>query len=105
MALADGLQRRLADRPLHHQPVDGGHVPGRVAEQGLLLGGEVVEERAGGHVGGVADVLHRHLVEAPFGDQPQGRVLQRLAGRLLLALAPPRLRVDDAGGHGSRLAR
>jgi hypothetical protein len=113
--LADGLQRRLAGRPLHHQPVDGGRVLGGVAEQGLLLGGEVVEERAGGHVGRLTDVLHRHLVEAPFGDQPQCRILQRLAGGELLALPPPwldlpprqrppsRLGFDELTGHARRL--
>jgi hypothetical protein len=45
----------------------------------------------------------RHLVEAPFGDQPQRHVLEGLAGREFLALAPARLDAKDVGGHGARL--
>ena len=63
--------------------------PRGVAEHGVVLRLEVVEERAGGDAGLVADGLDRDGVEAVLGDEAVGRVDQRLAPRALLALTQP----------------
>ena len=55
-------------------------------ENRVVLRLEVVEERADRDAGLVADRLDRDGVQAVRGDEPMGRVDQRLAARALLAL-------------------
>src|SRR5215208_5077565 len=70
--IAGGFERGLGRRSLQDRLADRRRV-GRVAEDRLLLGGEVVKERAGGDVSGGADGVHRHLVEPALQDQGQRR--------------------------------
>ena len=63
--------------------------PRGVAEHRVVLGLEVVEERARGDAGLLADGLDRDGVEPVLGDEAVGRVDQRLAPRALLALTQP----------------
>jgi hypothetical protein len=59
------------------------------AEDGVVLGGEVVEERARGDVGPRGDVVHRHPVQPALGHEPQRRLVEREPGSQLLALPQP----------------
>jgi hypothetical protein len=78
--------RRLVGRPRVHER----HQPlGELAvgvEEGLLLAGEVVRERAPGHRRRVGDRLDRDVVDAVLDGQPQRGLVQRLPGGGLLAL-------------------
>ena len=73
---------------------------GQVGEENLVLAGEVVEERLGGHARGGGDLGDRGLVVALLGKQPDGRADQRLPGLLALALPQPHL-----VGHAADLHR
>ena len=57
-----------------------------VGEEGVLLGVEVAEERAGRDVGRGRDLLHRHVLEAPLGREAERGVGDLLAGAQLVAL-------------------
>src|SRR4030095_13641106 len=88
----------LGRRSLEDRLTDGFRV-GRLAEDRLLLGGEVVEERSGGDVSRLADRFHRHLVEPALQDQGQRRFTERLAGGQLLALTSPQPRRGTLDRH------
>src|SRR5690606_38927816 len=99
--LAQRLQRGLGRRPgTDRLEVLRQRVRVERAEC-VLLGGEVVEERARRDVGGGRDLVDRDVVHAPLGHQPQRGVLQRAAGGALLALAQPRLGRRRYLCHGS----
>ena len=106
LEVADHLEDRGAHRG--ERALGGGTVRERLAqerepvrvvgEEGVLLGVEVAEERAGRDVGRGRDLLHRHVLEAPLVRQAEGGVGDLLAGAQLVALpqsegrvAPPRL--------------
>jgi hypothetical protein len=100
----DGPDRR--DRRLVRRP--GGELLGQVlrrggvqSDDGVVLRGEVVEERPRRDVGAGGDVVDRHSVQPALRDQSQGGLVQREPGGELLALAQPRRgRRGDRGGHG-----
>jgi hypothetical protein len=58
-------------------------------EEGVLLAGEVVAERAARDVGRVGDGLDGDVVEAVFEGEPERCLVNRLAGLGLLALTQP----------------
>ena len=58
----------------------------RVAEDDVLLRGEVGEDRGARDVGRLGDLLHRRRREAVLGEQPHAGVVDRLARGVLLAL-------------------
>jgi len=59
------------------------------AEDEVLLGGEVVEDRLLGDVGRVRDLLDGHRVEPALAEQAHRRARDRLARATLLALTKP----------------
>jgi len=72
---------RPGDRPLGRRPgVKGGaQLPPMIKDgrqQGLVLRGEIVEERAGGDVARGGDGLGRQVLVALLAGQPQGSALQ-----------------------------
>ena len=71
-----------------------------VAEEGVLLGGEVAEERAGRHLAGVGDLLDGRAVEALAAEEVQRGFLQGLAGAGLLPFPEA-----HGGGHDHILAQ
>jgi signal transduction histidine kinase/HAMP domain-containing protein len=76
--------RRLGQEHIHPQQF---HV---VLQDGVFLGGEVAEERARGHLGGLGDLLHRGRVVSLLAEKPE-RVLADGSTRPgLLALPQPR---------------
>ena len=58
-----------------------------VAQDGVFLGGEVIEERAAGDVGQLADFLHGVAVQAALGGQGPGDGGDGRPGGGALALA------------------
>ncbi|GAA3081723.1 hypothetical protein GCM10020000_79560 [Streptomyces olivoverticillatus] len=67
---------------------EAGFLVGLLVEDECLLAGEVLEERGGGHVGGLGDLVQGHRVVAAFDEEVQGGVGERFACGGLLALAP-----------------
>jgi hypothetical protein len=84
---AQRVQERLVRRPLGQGVLQAVDAVFDVGEEDVLLGGEVGEEGARRHVGGLGDVGHGGGLEPAFGEQPQGGLDQRPAGSGLLALA------------------
>jgi len=60
-------RQRVPGTDRRGRSVDLGPAP---VEEQLFLGGEVVEHRLDGDVGGASDVRDGHLVEAPLVEQP-----------------------------------
>ena len=70
------------------------------ADDSGLLGREVVEEGSRGDIGRLGDVLHRHMREAPLGDELEGGVTKCPTCGLLLSVAP-----SEVGTKMERFAR
>src|SRR5690606_23899115 len=90
---ADGPQRgeqRLVGGPLCEHGAEGGLDLVGLVEAGLVLGGEVAEERARRDVGGRGDVLDRRRRVTAALEEVEGGVRDGTTGALLLALAQAR---------------
>ena len=58
-------------------------------EEDVLLRGEVAEERPGRQVVAGGDLLDRHVVETPLGEELERRAHQGVVGLLSLAFPEP----------------
>ena len=85
----EGLEGRLRQRPCEQARLQFLDPFGVGADDGGLLGGEVVEEGPRRDVSGLGDVLDGDALEATLGHELQGRVPQCQARRLLLPVAAP----------------
>ena len=74
------------------------HAPRVKADDGVLLGGEVVVEGPHGHVSGRRDLFDGDVADAALGPEAQRGGAQRVMGRESFALAPP-----DRFNHGSSM--